>query len=66
MAKGNNASYTAPSKTGYDFIGWTGGSLVNIKQNEELHANYRAKSYTVTFNLDGGTASTTSKSVTFD
>ncbi len=72
----NPASYTVttdtftlvnPTRTGYDFVGWTGTDLaaptktVTIANNsttgdKSYTANWKAIEYTVTYNLAGGTA----------
>ena len=73
---GNTA---ALSKTGYDFAGWNtqadgsgfpyqeGTSLiVPYGQAVTLYAQWRAKSYVVEFDTQGGTSSETSRTITFD
>lgn len=65
-----------PSRTGYTFKGWftdeSGGtqitkdSKVTITANQTLYAQWTANKYTVTFNTNGGTCDTTSKSVTYN
>jgi uncharacterized repeat protein (TIGR02543 family) len=55
----------APSRNGYDFVGWTGSNgevpetTVTIVHgstgNKIYNANYSAIAYTITYNLDGGT-----------
>ena len=65
-----------PTRTGYTFDGWytakTGGSkvtsstTVTTASNHTLYAHWTAKQYTVTFNANGGSVSTTSKTVTYD
>ncbi|MBR6040009.1 MAG: InlB B-repeat-containing protein, partial [Clostridia bacterium] len=65
-----------PTRTGYTFDGWytakTGGSkvtsstTVTTTSNHTLYAHWTAKQYTVTFNANGGSVSTTSKTVTYD
>ena len=62
----NNITLTEPEKTGYEFIGWTGTGLseptkeVTIEsgsiENRSYEANYRKIEYTITYNLDGGSA----------
>ena len=65
------------SKKGYQFDGWytaktngtkiTSSTKVQITAAQTLYAHCSAKSYTVTFNANGGTTpNPTSKSVTFD
>ncbi len=65
-----------PTRTGYTFDGWytasSGGSKVTASttvtttSNHTLYAHWTAKQYTVTFNANGGSVSTTSKTVTYD
>ena len=61
-----------PDRTGYDFLGWI-DSLGNTVSDDTVVsadmvcvAQWQAKSFTVTFNANGGSVSLTSKSVTFD
>ena len=63
------------TRTGYTFVSWnTDSALTNaitstsIFKNEPktLYAKWKAIDYTVTFNANGGTTSTTSKTVTYD
>ena len=66
-----------PEKTGYSFDGWytsaSGGSIVtsssiaSIDEGQRLYAHWTKvppRSYTITFDPDGGTVSPTSKTVT--
>lgn len=79
---GDNVTFTqTPSSSGYTFKGWytaaSGGSAVSgmstsdnvldaIAANANVYAQYTANKYTVSFNVNGGTASTPdSKEVTF-
>ncbi len=71
-----------PSLTGWTFDGWynakTGGKLVgkagetttNLTSQQNttvtLYAQWKANTYTVKFNADGGTCSTASQSCTYD
>ena len=65
-----------PTRSGYAFIGWytaeSGGTMieestrVSITSAQTLYAQWIAKTYTVTFNANGGATSTTSKEVTYD
>ena len=68
---------TAPTKVGYEFIGWTyDGQTEPVMDvtvpagttgNKTYTANWVAKEYTVTLNLDGGTMSgSTIITVTYD
>ncbi len=64
-----------PTRTGYTFSGWytaasggtkiTADTKVSITAAQTLYAQWSANSYTVTFNANGGTCSTASKSVTY-
>lgn len=74
---GTYGTLATPTRTGYDFSGWytaaSGGSKiesttkVTITANQTLYAQWTAKSFTVTFNKNGGdTPSVASKSVTYD
>ena len=78
-AKYGSAVSTMPTPTaraGYTFAGWwtakTGGTQVttstvcNWTSDTTLYAHWTAASYTVTFDGNGGTCSTASKSVTYD
>ena len=68
-------SLPTASYTGYDFLGWytsiSGGSQVTssttVKNayNHTLYARWSAKSYTVTFDANGGIVSPSSKSITY-
>ena len=65
-----------PTRTGYTFAGWytakTSGSKVEsttkvaITSAQTLYARWTANTYTVTFDANGGTTSTASKTVTYD
>ena len=64
-----------PTRTGYTSSGWytatSGGSqvtsstTVSLSANQTLYARWTANTYTVTFNANGGTTPTASKSVTY-
>lgn len=64
-----------PTRTGYTFNGWytsqsgggkiTASSKVNITSDQTLYAQWTVNTYTVTFNANGGSVSTSSKSVTY-
>lgn len=64
-----------PTYTGYNFDGWftaqTGGTqitsstTVNLSANQTLWAHWTIKTYTVTFDANGGTTPTASKTVTY-
>lgn len=63
------------TRTGYTFEGWytasfdgtkiTSDSAVSITAAQTLYAHWTANTYTVTFNANGGSVSTSSKSVTY-
>ncbi len=64
-----------PTKSGYTFNGWytaaTGGTKitsttnVTLTANQTLYAHWTPQSYTITFDADGGTTPTASKTVTY-
>ncbi|MBO5744545.1 MAG: PASTA domain-containing protein, partial [Clostridia bacterium] len=64
-----------PTRTGYKFVGWysakTGGSAVTANttvtnsSNHTIYAIWEAQNLTVTFNANGGSVSTSSKSITY-
>ena len=64
------------TRSGFTFLGWftakTGGTPINgpetvtITADQTLYAHWQANSYTVTFNANGGTTPTPSKSVTYN
>lgn len=70
---GTSVYIANPIRTGYSFNGWTNsgsGSLSGTTYtfgagNGTLTANWKANNYTVTFNANGGTTPTASKSVTY-
>ena len=65
-----------PTRTGYSFQGWylnkTGGTKISSntdissQKNHTLYAQWKANSYTVSFNANGGNVSKSSMSVTYD
>lgn len=65
-----------PTRDGYTFSGWftaqSGGTqvkastAVSITANQTLYAHWTANTYKVTFNANGGTVDTASKTVTYD
>ena len=77
FTKGTTATTgsNAYTKTGYHFTGWkvnnagdliTAGSSVTMNSNITLYAQWEANTYTVSFNVNGGSASTPdSKEVTY-
>ena len=68
-------SLPTPTRTGYRFSGWytakTGGTkiasntMVGNSAGSTLYAHWTPQKYTVTFDPNGGTVSTTSKTVTY-
>jgi uncharacterized repeat protein (TIGR02543 family) len=66
----------SPTRTGYTFAGWytaaSGGANVSPTDSvtsstaHALYAHWTARTYTVTFNANGGSCSTASKTVTYD
>ena len=64
-----------PTRTGYDFDGWytqeTGGTKVTANTSvgtdppTTLYARWKGKTYTVSFNANGGTVGTASDTVTY-
>jgi len=71
---GASTTINTPSKVGYNFTNWTNtgsGSISGTTYtmgigNSTLRANYTPKTYSVTFNANGGVTTTESKTVTFD
>ena len=69
-------SLPKPTRTGYTFAGWytakEGGtqikedSIVSVTTDQTLYAHWTANECTVSFNTNGGTCDTTSKSVTYN
>ena len=63
-----------PTRNGYTFLGWydssnsriTSTSQVNAASNHTLTAKWSPKTYTITFNANGGTCTTANKSVVHD
>ena len=65
-----------PSRSGYTFEGWftsmeegqqpvTKDSLVNLAEDQDLYAKWKANIYTITFDADGGMVDVTSFPVTY-
>ena len=70
-----NTTLTAVAATGYTFAGWYSGSTkisdnlsitVNPTGDVTYYAYYKANSYTVKFNANGGTGSMSNQSHTYD
>ena len=72
---GTYGTLTAPTRTGYTFAGWftkagggtqvTSSTKVTTAANHTLYAHWTAKTFTITFNSQGG-SSVSSKSVTYN
>ena len=45
-----------PEKAGYEINGWSEDGETEIKENLTVYAVYSLKTYTITFDVDGGTA----------
>lgn len=68
-------SLPVPTRANYDFVGWftakvdgkevNADSIVNTITAQTLYAHWSPKKFTVTFNANGGTVSTTKKTVTY-
>ena len=67
--------FPTPTRNYYDFLGWyyqksggtkiTADTMVNKIRNHTLYARWAPKSYTVTFDPNGGSVSQTTKTVTY-
>ncbi|MDE7167609.1 MAG: InlB B-repeat-containing protein [Clostridia bacterium] len=63
-----------PTKTGYTFAGWYADSFLKtpydfsteVNSDMTLYAKWTPKTYTITFDANGGTCSVQTKTVTFD
>ena len=49
VPSGGSATPPTPTRTGYDFTGWSGGSYTNVTSNVVLTAQYSIKTFTVRF-----------------
>lgn len=72
-SSGTKVSISATPSNGYKFSKWTGSAETgsnpykfSINGNKSFTANATANTYTVTFNANGGTTPTASKSVTYN
>jgi len=61
-----------PTRTGYDFLGWylngtkvDSSTIVNVADNHTLVAEWRLKTFTVTFKYNDGVTADTTKTVTY-
>ena len=70
-------SFTKPTRPGYTFVGWatsskatsaeySAGSAYTQNAGLKLYAVWKVNSYTVSFNANGGSCGTSSKSVTYN
>ncbi len=65
-----------PTRTGYDFSGWytsasggtkvTSSTTVSITANQTLYAHWTAKTYTISFNANGGTGAPAAQTKTYN
>ena len=63
-----------PVRTGYTFLGWADNknavdgskSTINVTFSQTIYAAWKAGTYTVSFNANGGTCPDSSKSVTYN
>lgn len=71
---GGNGTLTPPMRQGYTFTGWTrasgtfglsGNSVTNVTASGSVKANWRANTYTLTYDGSGG-STPAAKSVTYD
>ena len=72
----NNITLQVPTRVGYTFTGWTGSNGATANKNvtiakgsygnKSYTANWRANTYTVSFNSNGGNAVATTLTVTYD
>ena len=73
QTEGYEIELPTATKTGYDFLGWytekTSGQKVEYKKmpalSQKLYAHWRASTYTLTYDPNGGICTVTSKKVTF-
>ena len=70
---GDTVNIPDPTKTGYDFAGWTvsAGTLADgdytfTDSDATLTANWTAHTYTIAFNANGGTGEMTALDATYD
>ena len=72
--RGTTLTLSTPTRTGYTFKGWSftgdgslsGSTYTFGKSVGSITATWQASNYTVSFNANGGTVDTTSKSVAYD
>ena len=73
---GTYGELPTPTRDGYEFLGWytlaTGGesitsdTKVSITSSQELFAQWKAKTFTVTFNINGGNTTHENETVEYD
>ena len=73
---GSYGNLPTPTRNGYSFAGWytsaTGGAQVmsstkcTLSSNQTLYAHWNANNYAVNFNANGGSCSSSSKTVSYD
>ena len=73
MYYSSTKTLNVPVKTGYNFANWSatsgtvnGNDFTIGSENATITANYTPKTFSVTFNPNGGTTPTGSKTVTYD
>ena len=68
----DNYSVSTPTRTGYIFKGWFDGNTQysggtwKVANDVTVVAEWEAKTYTITYNANGGSVSGTTQTVTFD
>jgi len=71
MVYDNKYTLPTPTKIGHTFLGWYDGStkhesgISKISNNVELLAKWEATSYTITYNANGGTVSSSTQTVIY-
>lgn len=69
-------SSTIPTRTGYDFLGWStsstatsasyvAGNAISLSSNVTLYAVWRKKTYAVTYNANGGSGAPAAQTKTY-
>lgn len=54
-----------PNKTGYTFVSWSFNFTTPITENVEVKANWKANTYTITYDPNGGHVAPATQTVTF-
>ena len=65
VARGNTASITAPTKTGYTFAGWD-KTLTNVKSSFTTNAKWTANNYPCNFYANGGIGTMDGQDIAYD